>query len=327
MKTFFKVSLAALVGGAALALVVLGGLAYQQEHGRDTDYDEGLSKRIVLRSFRDDSFRLFDQLTGRYASGPMVAVCVPFGRDSLAAFQDRSSAYGYFNIHTGEICIPPRFKVAQAFSDGLGAVYGGDGCLHFVDASGKEVIRTRCEWDDGWEYSFKGDYCIVKDGNKFGLIDRDGEWVMSPVYDELRRAESKSERYFRTKDGLRQLVEPGGRVVIPFVFDRIEELVYLCGYTEGGEEIYFSVPDVVIYKVGIMEGLMERSTGRLLTPAIYDNIKALSSHIARFTVNDEGSVLMDVDSLPRGKGPQVAPRVIEEYLSDSKRLKHLYWQP
>lgn len=322
MKTFFKVSLAALVGGAALALVILGGLAYQQEHGRDTAYDRSLGGRITLRAFRDDSFRLFDQQTGRYVSGPMVAVCVPFGRDSLAAFQDRSGNYGYFNVHTGAICIPPRFKFAQAFSDGLGAVYGGDGDLHFVDESGKVVLRTRSEWDDEWEYSFKGDYCVVKEDNKFGLIDRTGEWVMSPVYDELTRACTKSDRYYRTKDGIRQLVEPGGRVVIPFVFDRVEELI-----TEGGEEICFSVPDVVIYKVGYMEGLMERSTGRLLTPAIYDEIKALSSHTARFSINDEGSVLMDVDSLPRGKRPQVAPRVIEEYLSDSQRLKNLCWQP
>lgn len=321
MKTFFKVSLAALVGGAALALVILGGLAYQQEHGWDTAYDESLGGRIILRSFRDDSFRLFDQQTGRYVSGPMVAVCVPFGRDSLAAFQDRSGNYGYFNVNTGAICIPPRFKYAQAFSDGLGAVYGG-GDLHFVDESGKVVLRTRSEWDDEWEYSFKGDYCVVKEDNKFGLIDRTGKWVMSPVYDELTRACTKSDRYYRTKDGIRQLVEPGGRVVIPFVFDRVEELI-----TEGGEEICFSVPDVVIYKVGYMEGLMERSTGRLLTPAIYDEIKALSSHTARFSINDEGSVLMDVDSLPRGKRPQVAPSVIEEYLSDSQRLKNLCWQP
>lgn len=321
MKTFFKVSLAALVGGAALALVILGGLAYQQEHGRDTAYDRSLGGRITLRAFRDDSFRLFDQQTGRYVSGPMVAACIPFGRDSLAAFQDRSGNYGYFNVNTGAICIPPRFKYAQAFSDGLGAVYGG-GDLHFVDESGKVVLRTRSEWDDEWEYSFKGDYCVVKEDNKFGLIDRTGEWVMSPVYDELTRACTKSDRYYRTKDGIRQLVEPGGRVVIPFVFDRVEELI-----TEGGEEICFSVPDVVIYKVGYMEGLMERSTGRLLTPAIYDEIKALSSHTARFSINDEGSVLMDVDSLPRGKRPQVAPSVIEEYLSDSQRLKNLCWQP
>ena len=132
MKTFFKLFVAALAGGAALGLVVLGGLAYQQEHGRNTDYDEGLSKRIVLRSFRDGSFRLFDQQAGKYVSDPIMSVSMPYGRDSIAAFQDRSGVYGYFNIHTGEICIAPRFKAAQAFSDGLGAVCGGDGCAFIL---------------------------------------------------------------------------------------------------------------------------------------------------------------------------------------------------
>lgn len=54
-------------------------------------------------------------------------------------------------------------------------------------------------------------------------------------------------------------------------------------------------PSLVVYQVDEWEGLMDKRTGHIITPAIYTNFEMISKDLIRATLSlyDEESVVMD----------------------------------
>ena len=144
--------------------------------------------------------RLCDEASGKVLMRNIDWVAASDDNDSLAVFA-KGRKRGYLNRFTGEVVIPLEFTRAWVFSEGLAAVEK-DGRLVFIDHSGRVVIDKGVEVDsDRQGYAFHDGYCILgePEGGKVGMIDKSGNWVLEPVYDNV----SNDSGFWKVrKDGL-----------------------------------------------------------------------------------------------------------------------------
>lgn len=105
----------------------------------------------------------------------------PLANDSIAIFW-WGDKRGYFNINSGEIISQPQYEAAWLFSSGVGAAAKGDSIL-FIGLDGKPIHNKKFKRIKGEEYIYKGDYCTIKVADKYGAIDKNGEWVIQPEWD------------------------------------------------------------------------------------------------------------------------------------------------
>ena len=115
----------------------------------------------------------------------------PLGDDSLVCYSN-GDARGYFNMLTGEIAIKPQYKHAWVFSDGLASV-DDNGKIKFIDAKGNVVIDLNIPYITGAEgYVFHNGHCVIHNNkrDKFGLIDKKGNWMLKAEYDAISPKDS-----------------------------------------------------------------------------------------------------------------------------------------
>lgn len=113
-------------------------------------------------------------------------ISMPIEGDSLVCFSDGNHR-GYFHLRDGKVVVKPKYQHAWVFSEGLAAV-DENGRVKFINPKGEVVINRLYAYneDDGG-YVFHNGRCAVRDGvsGKMGLIDRSGEWVLPPDYDDI----------------------------------------------------------------------------------------------------------------------------------------------
>lgn len=82
----------------------------------------------------------------------------------------------------------------------------------------------------------------------------------------------------------------------PFVIDGTDNLKYVTRYNGDGEEEYALDSDLLMYRVDGWEGLMNKHTGRVITPAVYSDFEMISKDLIRSELehsNHSESVVMD----------------------------------
>lgn len=95
---------------------------------------------------------------------------------------------------------------------------------------------------------------------------------------------------------MKQLVDFEGNVLEPFVIDGTHSLWYMVKYNDDEADEYEMVPDLVAYRVDGWEGLMNKHTGRIITPAVYKGFTMISKALIRAELDGgfgSGSVVMD----------------------------------
>ena len=142
----------------------------------------------------------------------------PLGDDSLVCYSN-GDARGYFNMLTGEIAIKPQYKHAWVFSEGLASV-DDNGMIKFIDAKGNVVIDLNIPYISGAEgYVFHNGYCVIHNNkrDKFGLIDKNGNWMLKAEYDAIYPKDS----FFIVSNGDKQsvLAENLSMVLAPIAAD------------------------------------------------------------------------------------------------------------
>jgi hypothetical protein len=209
------------------------------------------------------------------------------------------------------------------FSEGLAAVMK-DGKIGFINANNEVVIPFQFDYTDkcrmyDFGYLFHNGYCIMtnNDGD-LGLIDKSGNWVVEPSYDEIRAPQEWGYRvivddgkygvldstcnvvylveydnidilpdgFILNKDGRKWQVDLSGNIIQPFIYDGTYYLNYPVGYNENGD-IQYAFADYLKYEVAGRYGIMDRITGKAITAAIYSDINMLSQEI--FEVQDSKS--------------------------------------
>lgn len=113
-------------------------------------------------------------------------ISMPMEGDSLVCFSDGNHR-GYFHLRDGKVVVKPKYQHAWVFSEGLAAV-DENGRVKFINPKGEVVINHLFAYnEDDFGYVFHNGRCAVRDGvsGKMGLIDRSGEWVLPPDYDDI----------------------------------------------------------------------------------------------------------------------------------------------
>lgn len=190
------------VVGTAFALVVIvWALASMVRYGRslcwniDNVFDFGDDYTYFSEQLSED-ISFYDGYWGHYgylknAKGKKVLkhisrISKPVEGDSLVFFSDGEKR-GYFHMRDGRLVVKPTYEHAWIFSDGLAAVEV-NGRIKFIDTEGKVAIDRGFKYDanDGG-YVFHEGHCAVNDstGKHMGLIDRNGNWVLPPVYNNI----------------------------------------------------------------------------------------------------------------------------------------------
>ena len=255
--------------------------------------------------------------------------------DSLAVYAQYGKR-GYLDVRSGEVVISARkndYTKAWIFSEGLAAVMK-DGKVGFINVKNEVVIPFQFDYLRTWwfhqAYVFHDGYCMMGTKDRCaGVIDTTGRWVIEPVYDEIYRPHENggawlvvkdemyglydadmnmlypaeydrvyrlSDGYALVKDGKKWQVDFEGNVVYPFMFD----MTYPMGCHYGCEECEDAqcvATNYMKYKVWGSYGIMDRVTGKPITPAIYADVKMISEKL--FGVQDDsecyGWHLLDIN--------------------------------
>ena len=305
-------------------VVLVGYALYEDAYGRDY-WDRKLSENVTLRSFSDNKWRVYNKQTGEYTTEKINWVSEAPETDSLAVYA-LPGKRGYININTGRIIIDAEtndYRKAWVFSDGLAAVMK-DGKIGFINDKNEVVIPLQFDYTDkcrmyDFGYVFHNGYCAMTDADgNLGLIDKNGNWVVEPAYDEVwvphdsgyriivkdgkhgvldstcnvvypaeyGYVDILSDGFVLNKGGKKWQVDFEGNTVQPFMFDGTYYLNYPIGYNECGD-IQYAFADYAKYEVMNCYGIMNRITGKLITLALYSDINMLSKDL--FEVQDPES--------------------------------------
>lgn len=212
--------------------------------------------------------------------------------DSLGVFCSKGKR-GYYNSYTGKIVVEAQYRRAWIFSEGLAAVQK-NGHIGFINRKGETVIPFHFPYHGNplSEFVFKNGHCVVADTTgKCGVIDREGKWLIKPLYDNISIYEDHA---IVSKAGIRMQVDYDGRVLNAFVLDAIEALTYTEQErfeNREGEIEYISKTiktGLFAYRVGGRWGLMDSNCNRLTEP-LYSNIAAVDKNMFRATLLDRYS--------------------------------------
>lgn len=133
----------------------------------------------------------------------------------------------------GNVVIPPKYEIAEDFSEGLACVaeLGWDKGYKFIDTNGEVVISLK----DGIRVCgyFHEGLCVVSVDGKYGFIDRTGKMVIPPKFnwasgfDRGRALVSFGESESGDDCGI---IDCTGRFIVPPKYDSFE----YYWYTEDG---------------------------------------------------------------------------------------------
>ncbi len=300
----------------AVAIVgVIGFAYYMSTYGKCSWGSKELSEDIVLHKFNDNKWRMYDNRTKHYISPKWDWVSDVSEGDSLAVYATKGKR-GFVNVNSGKIVIDAKdnnYTYAWLFSEGLAAVVK-EGKIGFINAQNEVVIpfqftyaKARSVFIDG--YAFHDDYSIMVNAEgKLGIIDRQGNWAIEPQYDEIWAPEKgyriiiNNSKYGVLDSNLNTLlpvtysyidIEPDGltltasgkqwktdfegNVLIPFLYDQTYMLNYPYDYNSKDCETIYAMSDYMKYEVLNSFGIMNRHTGKPITPAIYSDIEMISA--------------------------------------------------
>jgi len=132
--------------------------------------------------------------------------------------------YGFVSVNGKDHNIPPTYCDATGFSEGLASVKL-DGQWGYIDVNQK----TRIAFSFDYAARFKYGHAIVHRGKFRGVIDKQGDYTVPPIYLDLQMLEIDGKPYYISRDStfFAGLIDSQGNEVIPH---RYSYLMPLTGY-------------------------------------------------------------------------------------------------
>lgn len=190
------------------------------EDDSDEYYDlQYLSQNVVyyVRDYGEDGY--VENKEGMKTISGIKWISKPLGSDSLVCYSNGRKC-GYFNMYSGKMVIPPKYDHAWIFSEGLASVVD-DGCIKFINNLGDVVFNLQIPYMSGSDgYVFHNEHCVVnKDRrDRFGLIDKCGNWVLEPKYISITPCDT----FWIVDNGNEQsVITDNMQTVIPFMSSQI----------------------------------------------------------------------------------------------------------
>ncbi|NNK80553.1 MAG: WG repeat-containing protein, partial [Flavobacteriales bacterium] len=167
----------------------------------------------------------------------------------------KGELYGVYE-HGYQMRIPLKYRKLGEKSSGLYA-FQSDLMLGYLDEYGDTVIIPRFELESNLldRHAFINGHAVVIENGKEGLVDISGNYVIEPVYDELKFS-GENILVFRLKNRWGHIKIDGN--VLPGLYDSVSEFEQgLAIVEEEGRK-------------GIVTSL-----GKLLVPIKYDNLRPI----------------------------------------------------
>lgn len=317
---------------------VMLGVAYYM-HVNDSCLDKRLSKHIQVRRFynRKNEYGIYNDSTDKYILKGLQWVAEAPENDSLTVFCQKGKR-GFLNVNTGKVEIKAQYRRAWIFSEGVAAVMK-DGKIGFINPKNETVIPFQYDYADrngmAIDYLFRSGYCVMTDKRgACGIIDPVGNWVLEAKYDCIWTPYKKKYRVvkdgdvyglldeklafifpieydyieyaaeggvFLSKDGYKWHADYDGTVLCPFLCDGTDYMSYPGEYNEEGTRVDIMSP-YMTYTLYPYYGVIRKDNGKVIVPAIYSNIRMLSSTMfeAQLAKDDEW-VLIDVSGKVLGE--------------------------
>ena len=209
------VCLIAIVIGVCVLYVFYDNSTSKYSHKR-------LSNDVKVYGNRDGEFFVYNEKISKFTLKNLDWVSSRPDDDSLTVFC-KDDKRGYLNVNTGEMVIAPEYDHAWIFSEGLAAVVK-DNKVGFINKDNELVIPYK--FDYGYrafnvDLVFEGGLSIMlNDKGACGLIDKAGNWVLEPVYDEIYSGWRSRYRVVVENDKQGLLVD--SVFVLPIEYDYIE---------------------------------------------------------------------------------------------------------
>lgn len=322
-----------------IVVAVIFGIAYF-EYRSECYTDEWLSDAVLSKYYENrDEFMIYNRKTEKYTLKDVQWVVKAARHDSLTVYS-RDGKRGFLNVNTGEVVIPEQYSRAWVFSEGLAAVEI-DGKIGFIDSDNRTVLPFVYDYSyrNGMpiDYLFRNGYCTMTDARgACGLIDKSGKWVIDPVYDciwpphygkyrivkdgdkygllggnlefifpiEYDYIEFSNEKgVLLTKDGYQWRSDYDGKVLDPFVYSSTDYVYYVTGnrctdeYFSDEyrpEESSYTLSDYMKYWIYGNCGIIRKKDGKVIIPAVYEQINMLSPTLFEVLDGKDGiRLLMD----------------------------------
>lgn len=298
---------------------------YNYKYGRNSYYNVLLSENVKICYYRNDKYRVYNLKTKEYTTPKIDWVSSVPENDSLTVYAIGNKR-GFLNVKNGEIIIDAdsnNYSNAWVFSEGLAAVVR-NGKIGFINAKNEIVIPFKyCYFDKynayDFGYLFHNDCCVMtNEKGELGLINKKGEWILNPIYDEILPLQKNGYRlvvnkekygvidsnnnivypaeydyidivsngFVLAKEGKMWQIDFSGKVTKPFMYEMSEEILFVSGYTEDEYPIYTN-SDYAKYEILGLYGILNTITGKPITPAKYYDVSILSKNI--FEVQDKES--------------------------------------
>lgn len=145
------------------------------------------------------------------------------------------TTYGFVHISDETKNIAPIYCAASGYSDELAAVKNEEK-WGYIDTDNNLVIGFEF---DGAQRFHQGS-AIVRQGNRYGLIDKNGEYTVPPVYHDLSLVEVAGQPYYIARDPsfFAGVIDQYGEEVIPHRFtyviplDRYENIRFYATFQD-----------------------------------------------------------------------------------------------
>lgn len=345
MKKFFKIVWKSLLGLAVVAVVFIGVAMGNAWYDNYNSYynDTRLSDNVTVRYYyRQREYKVYNRQLDRITLKDVDKVVKASEGDSLTVFF-REKLRGFLDVNTGYEVIPAQYKHAWVFSEGLAAVVNESGKIGFINKDNEVVLpfvydyrtehpidylfqhgqcvmtdeRGACgiidkegnwlmepRYDCIWDLYFDK-YRIVKEGEKYGMIDENLNFVFPIAYDCIEFTEAERSGVLLTRDNIKQQVALDGTIITLFVIDGCNDLYYTqkiapeIMHNGDGEAYTLTEADILSdylqFRVGYKKGVMHRETGKVIIPAQYKYIEMVSPTLFEASLWDiDGSILIDI---------------------------------
>ena len=181
----------------------------------------------------------------------------------------------YYSLENGRDVIPDQYTSSgmRYYKAGAFVIYTQAGGQTFnyglLDKEGNEVISPVC--DDIQDIDSKGRF-IVKHQGKVGVVNIVNQNIIPIIYDSIKRASISYEDYFIVeKDGLFGILDNRNEIIVPIEFEAIGE---------------FSYEPIAVCK-NKKWGFYDSSSGTLVIPFKFDKANSFYGIFARVQLGDD----------------------------------------
>lgn len=327
-KTPFWRVIWAIITICLLALTTMFGYDFYYCYGcyhneeLESQHDMQLSRDFKFRnnSYNEGSSYIYDSRTKKKIINEIEWIAVPEYDDSLIIVA-KDGKRGFVNRYTAKTVIPFKYDAAWFFYEGTGAVCEGDS-VFFIDHSGTPLFNRKFARKYGYDsYAYHGNYAAIPVNDKYGLIDKSGEWVLLPEYDNIHIGSRNM--WYVSKNDKWGVIGTNGEIVIPieyqdiliescsgvivthddnlesrygydgslidkFVFDWLDHLSY--PEEKDGETVWIE-DDMWKYGAGGGYGLMTKA-GIPVTPPLYSEIESVAPGIYKCGILRAGECIL-----------------------------------